>query len=409
MTFLPGSPGRGSAFCPELLYVRRRTLPIALALATAVGGAVLVGGVSRSEAARSLSQVEQQANAARSKESVLTGEVSKLNDQIAGVQARLAPVEARWRALNNEVTQLRLRRQQLTREYERERARLAYLKKALARQQQLLAARLSAAYRRGEPSIAEVIVRSGSLSEVVAAKDAIARVTAADQNLIVGTKKNAVETKATSERIKANRNEVYRTEVRVKEAEEEARAALLVISAQRDRLVATQSARKTLLAQVQGDRRELDAEARGLRARSAALARTIASAPVPSSVPVVGNGRLAWPVNGAIVSPFGPRWGRMHEGIDIAAGTGTPIGASGSGTVIVAGWSGGYGQLVVVSHGGIATAYAHMSRINVSVGQQVSTGTTLGLVGCTGHCFGPHVHFEVRLGGGTPVNPVAYL
>jgi murein DD-endopeptidase MepM/ murein hydrolase activator NlpD len=98
----------------------------------------------------------------------------------------------------------------------------------------------------------------------------------------------------------------------------------------------------------------------------------------------------------------------MHEGIDIGAPTGAPIGASAAGTVVVAGWSGGYGNLVVVSHGSISTAYAHMSRIGVSVGQSVSRGTVLGAVGCTGHCFGAHVHFEVRVNG-VPHNPVNYL
>ena len=98
----------------------------------------------------------------------------------------------------------------------------------------------------------------------------------------------------------------------------------------------------------------------------------------------------------------------MHEGIDIAASTGTPIGSAASGTVIVAGWSGGYGNLVVVSHGNVATAYAHMNSIAVSAGQSVGRGTIIGAVGCTGHCFGPHVHFEVRVGG-LPRNPIAYL
>jgi murein DD-endopeptidase MepM/ murein hydrolase activator NlpD len=390
--------------------VRKRSLPIALAVTALAGGVALTGGSDRSDGARSLNQVEQQAQQARSRESILTGEVSRLTERIRGVQARLAPVQARWQRLNAELTSLRIRRQELTREYERERARLVYLRKALARQQSLLAARLSAAYRRGETSVAEIIVRSGGgVSDIAAARDALDRVTIADENLISSTKGSAEETRITRDRIKANRNEVYRNEQRVAVAEDEARAALSVISAERDRLAAARSARAAALEQVQGDRRELEAEARGLRARSTALARTIAASPVPSTTPVSGNGRFAWPVNGPIVSPFGPRWGRMHEGVDIAAGTGTPIGASGSGTVIVAGWSGGYGNLVVVNHGGIATAYAHMSRINVSVGQQVSTGTTLGLVGCTGHCYGPHVHFEVRLGGGTPVNPVNYL
>jgi murein DD-endopeptidase MepM/ murein hydrolase activator NlpD len=102
------------------------------------------------------------------------------------------------------------------------------------------------------------------------------------------------------------------------------------------------------------------------------------------------------------------RWGRMHEGIDIGAGYGTPIAAAASGTVIYAGWMGGYGNLIIIDHGGgIATAYGHQSSFAVG-GGQVSQGQTIGYVGCTGHCFGPHLHFEVRVNG-SPVDPLGYL
>jgi murein DD-endopeptidase MepM/ murein hydrolase activator NlpD len=99
----------------------------------------------------------------------------------------------------------------------------------------------------------------------------------------------------------------------------------------------------------------------------------------------------------------------MHEGIDIAASSGTPIRAAAAGTVIHAGWLGGYGNLVVVDHGnGLATAYAHASAILVGVGQQVAQGDTVSLVGSTGHSTGPHLHFEVRVNG-VAVDPLGYL
>jgi murein DD-endopeptidase MepM/ murein hydrolase activator NlpD len=118
---------------------------------------------------------------------------------------------------------------------------------------------------------------------------------------------------------------------------------------------------------------------------------------------------LIWPVDGPVTSPFGWRWGRMHTGIDIGVPYGTPIRAAAAGTVIYCGWEQGYGNFVVIDHGGnLATAYAHQSQIAVACGQQVAQGDVIGYVGCTGHCFGPHLHFEVRVDG-NPVDPLGYL
>ena len=116
----------------------------------------------------------------------------------------------------------------------------------------------------------------------------------------------------------------------------------------------------------------------------------------------------ALPLDGPLGSPFGYRWGRMHEGIDISAPAGTTIRAVAAGTVIYAGWMGGYGNLTIVDHGnGLATAYAHQSAIYVG-GGSVSQGTAIGAVGCTGSCTGNHLHFEVRVNG-SAVDPMGYL
>jgi murein DD-endopeptidase MepM/ murein hydrolase activator NlpD len=99
----------------------------------------------------------------------------------------------------------------------------------------------------------------------------------------------------------------------------------------------------------------------------------------------------------------------MHEGIDIAVPGGTPIHAAASGTVIYAAWMSGYGNLIIVDHGGgLATAYAHQSAFAVGGGSFVAQGSVIGYVGCTGHCFGDHLHFEVRVNG-APVDPLGYL
>ena len=114
---------------------------------------------------------------------------------------------------------------------------------------------------------------------------------------------------------------------------------------------------------------------------------------------------IAWPLSGPINSPYGSRWGSFHNGLDIGGVTGSPYSAAASGEVVTAGWGGGYGNMILIDHGnGVMTRYGHSSRLLVSVGQHVSQGQTIGLVGSTGNASGPHLHFEVILNGST-VNP----
>jgi len=124
-------------------------------------------------------------------------------------------------------------------------------------------------------------------------------------------------------------------------------------------------------------------------------------------------GRLArnfsWPVQGPISSTFGPRWGRMHQGLDIAVVTGTPVRAAANGTVSFSGDNGGYGLLVIIDHGsGVETRYAHNSQLLVKEGDRVQRGQTIARSGNTGNSTGPHVHFEIRQFG-QAVDPQSYL
>ena len=126
--------------------------------------------------------------------------------------------------------------------------------------------------------------------------------------------------------------------------------------------------------------------------------------------PTQGTGTFILPVNGGVdTSSFGWRWGTMHEGIDIGAPTGTPIYASDGGTVVTAGWYGGYGLCVDIDHGGgYMTRYGHCSSIYVSVGEKVFQGQNIAAVGSTGWSTGPHCHFEVRIDG-VAYNPLDFL
>jgi len=127
---------------------------------------------------------------------------------------------------------------------------------------------------------------------------------------------------------------------------------------------------------------------------------------------VLGNGVLGLPVQGMskadITSHFGPRWGRMHTGTDFGYPVGTPIYASESGTVILAGWNGGYGKCVIIDHGkGMQTLYAHQSKIHVTKGMKVVRGQRIGETGNTGNSTGPHLHFEVIING-NKVDPMVF-
>jgi hypothetical protein len=127
--------------------------------------------------------------------------------------------------------------------------------------------------------------------------------------------------------------------------------------------------------------------------------------------------KFLWPLKrGLLTSPFGPRWGRLHAGLDIADKTGTPIRASADGEVILSGSDGAYGENICIRHttvnGPLVTCYAHQSRRLARVGDAVKQGQTIGYVGCTGSCTGPHVHFETRVGSdarSTPVDPMRYV
>lgn len=169
---------------------------------------------------------------------------------------------------------------------------------------------------------------------------------------------------------------------------------------------------QNLLAAIRNDIAAAEQHKEGLEEEAAKIEAEIKAAQTSG-----GNapGVLRMPVNGWISSYYGwrvhPIFGtrRMHTGVDLAAIGGTPIYAAEAGTVIIAGVRGGYGNAVVIDHGGgLATLYAHQSRLTVSVGERVAAGERIGFVGCTGYCTGDHLHFEVHING-KHTNPMAYL
>jgi murein DD-endopeptidase MepM/ murein hydrolase activator NlpD len=213
-------------------------------------------------------------------------------------------------------------------------------------------------------------------------------------------------------------------EARLVDQEEAAREASIRAGARReeaeDRLGELRRSREEkdrLKSALEGRKAEVLAEVSALQASDAALtaiiqayeAQQAAAAAAAarangsstfSAPPPVSGGQCRWPVAGRVTSEYGYRWGRLHAGIDIAAPSGMPIGAAIAGTVIYSSWQSGYGNVVIISHGGgLSTLYGHQSRLGVSLGQVVGQGQIIGYVGSTGHSTGPHVHFETRYGG----------
>jgi murein DD-endopeptidase MepM/ murein hydrolase activator NlpD len=145
----------------------------------------------------------------------------------------------------------------------------------------------------------------------------------------------------------------------------------------------------------------------GLSADGRAGPATLRSVRLPAPrVPAT----LTFPVAAALGDRFGPRGDRFHSGIDLLAAAGAPVGAAGAGTVTFAGWDpGGYGNLVVIDHAnGVSSWYAHLSRIDATLGASMTTAMQVGLVGATGNATGPHLHFEVRVRGAV-TDPLAAL
>ena len=141
------------------------------------------------------------------------------------------------------------------------------------------------------------------------------------------------------------------------------------------------------------------------RARVLAVVKILTAPPPPVTAP----NSFIWPANAKIISAYGRRGGRRHDGVDIGAPYGAPIVAAQTGTVTLAGWKNGYGQTVIIDHGqGVSTLYAHQSKILVRLGQRVNQGDLIGKVGSTGHVTAPHLHYEVHING-VPRNPMPWL
>ena len=366
-----------------------------------------------------LSNVQSKLDQARAREASLSAEIASVSQRIRSLESEVGDVSTRLVALEEDLALHERKLARLTELYQIQTERLVFLRSQYDLQLKRWGERLIAVYEGGEPSTLDVVLQAESFSDILDQLDYVSSIAAQDRTIVThveGARDHMLELRIRTGKTKARVAAITRV-VRIRT--EQQRTLKNQLIAQQQGLSAARRSRRATLSEVRADASDYAAEAAALQAQSANLAAQIRSAQSTSSsgssgvTYSSGSGSpsasgFIWPVGGPVVSGFGWRWGRMHEGVDIAAGYGTPIAAAASGTVIYAGWMGGYGNLIIIDHGGgIATAYAHQSSFTVG-GGPVSQGQTIGYVGCTGHCYGPHLHFEVRVNG-SAVDPLGYL
>ena len=410
-----GKRGRSSRNRSETTGMRRRSLvPLALAMALVVAAPAAGDDIGGEKAAVDARIAELQAEIAASKqqEGVLTSQLSAVVAELEGAEAAVGAAQSSLSSLEEELARAQQRLEELSTLLRVQTRRVVRLRAEYEQAVAILEARVRAAYVDEPPDVLSFLVSATSFDALIDHVELLNRIGAQDTRI-------ARQVERAKERALAERAATTRTR-RLQEATvsviaartSEARALRDRLAADRDRLAAARELKWSALTESRASREDYLHEVEALAAQSAALAARIREAQTgfgSSGTGAPSAAGLIWPVDGPVVSGFGMRWGRMHEGIDIAAASGTPVRAAASGTVIHAGWLGGYGNLVVLDHGnGLATAYAHASALLVGVGQQVSQGQTISLVGSTGNSSGPHLHFEVRVNG-TAVDPLGYL
>jgi murein DD-endopeptidase MepM/ murein hydrolase activator NlpD len=347
--------------------------------------------------------------AAKEREAALQREIDSVSSDIRSLEQQVGVVSERLAPLEHELELRELKLNRLNALFQLQTERLEFLQEQYRIALTRLNRRLVSTYESGTPDELSFLLSASSFSDLIDGLDYVRLVVRRDREIVA-------EVDSSKHEIAVARWQTRRLRRTVRHQAEIVAVRVHQVRVLRDQLVANkgqlEAARERervsldqLTAAERADAEEIDA----LQEVSADLAAKIRAAQAHSTVQHVSGAGFIWPVNAPITSPFGWRWGRMHEGIDLGAAYGTPIAAAASGVVIYAGWEGGYGNLVVIDHGGgLATAYGHQSRIAVSVGQSVSQGETIGYVGSTGHSTGPHLHFEVRVNG-QAVDPLGYL
>ena len=390
---------------PGAGFARRAIGPLGMLLALVL---VLWLGLAAAAPAASPTLMAQSVEDLQNKQKTLEEQRNQLQQQQSELQNRQADSESALQNLEqnivytaNQIAETEFRLGQAEQELKAFEAQLAKAEADYEEVRTGTVARLQFLQRQQGSEGWAVLLQSQNFNEFLDRQYQLKRVYAADRQVLADLKAQADAIQQQKAEVEEKRNQV----------------ALLrqQFLSQKQQYEAEASEEKQLIARLQDRRGALEAAEAQLARESEQIGGLIRQKMAASTGVIRGTGRFVFPANGRISSGFGNRrhpilgYSRFHAGIDFAASQGTPIYAADSGRVIFSGWYGGYGQTVIVDHGGgLSTLYAHASRLLVSEGQAVQQGQTIAAVGSTGLSTGPHLHFEVRQNG-NPVNPAGYL
>ncbi|MCX7831569.1 MAG: peptidoglycan DD-metalloendopeptidase family protein [Actinobacteria bacterium] len=350
----------------------------------------------------------------KQQEKVISNQLEELDDQIDNISREINAVQTEILKANSEIEDLRNEIGKLEYQEKLKEREIMDLFEKEKEQSKALANRIRFMYKKDENFILGFVLQGESFAEMLEGIEFIARLAKSDKELIEDLKETRAEAESARKELKtliaAKQNVLSRL------AEKKNKLEYLA-SLRREKarqLNAIYLNKSETLKSVKLDKELYEKLENELEALSKRLEQEIRKLQEQQRNKVY-SGQFLWPVNGVVTSGFGMRLHpilgtyRMHTGIDIAAPLGTPVKAAQSGTVLMAGRLGGYGNCIIIDHGGgVSTLYAHLNSINVEIGQQITKGTVIGAVGSTGLSTGPHLHFEVRING-EPKNPLNYF
>ena len=380
-------------------------LPIALAVTAFL--VLPLPGLSAPLSSR-IQEKREEINEQKAKEGVLSTTIQRFDTRIDSIEGEIAETERRLSQVQGSLDRQKEKLLEVRNRLEQARDRLERLRSELDTARRVLADRLVEIYKSDSPDALTVILSSDGFGDLLERAEFLDRISDQDREI--------------TDRVRRLRDTARDQAVQLADLEQEEQLAAERILRERDQVAAVEEqlvGARDELASARADKRGALAQVRDSRLRAqedlASLEREQARVQAalqgtPSAGPIKqGSGQLIWPINGTFTSPFGTRWGRLHAGIDVGAAEGTPIRAADSGRVVIAGWTGGYGNYTCIQHtGSLSSCYAHQSRLGTSAGASVSQGQVMGYVGNTGNSFGAHLHFEVRING-SPVDPMGYL